>query len=54
MEKQLTFFDVNEPDTLFFWDHIPEQNQQKIVNTFSILLITNTLLSIKEENDHEK
>ena len=54
MEKQLTFFEIEENDDFSIWFSIPEKIRQRIESIFANLLIKHLSSSLKEINEHDK
>jgi hypothetical protein len=54
MEKQMTFFQIEDNDEFTIWPHLPEENRQKIENIFARILIKYLSSSLKEVQNNEK
>ncbi len=50
MEKQLTFFEPEENDSLSVWQSLPEENRQRIEGVFVQILIRHLSTSVEVKN----
>lgn len=54
MEKQLTFFGIEENDDFPIWPCLPKKTQQRIETILAKLLVKHLSSSLEEVKDHEK